>query len=92
MSVHYVCVSAHKGQKGMLDPLGLEVQTVESCHIDAGNQTLMLCKSTQCSYPQRQLPSLCIRTLLHFPQNNKEENHMEKVKFSVYIFPSHFLP
>jgi hypothetical protein len=29
---------AHGDQKGALDPLGLETQTVVSHHVDAGNQ------------------------------------------------------
>jgi hypothetical protein len=37
----YVC-NAHGDQKRTLDPLGLELQTVVKCHVDAGDQTKLL--------------------------------------------------
>lgn len=40
----HVC-SACGGQKGALDPLELKLQMTVSCHMDAGNQTLILYKS-----------------------------------------------
>ena len=33
------------------DPLGLELQTVVSCHVGAGNWIPVLCKSNKCSKP-----------------------------------------
>lgn len=46
----YVCAlcvcSAYRGQKGALDPLELKFQVVLSCHVDAGSQTEVLCKSS----------------------------------------------
>ena len=37
------------GQNGTLDPLELEYQMVVSHHMDAEDQTLVLCKNNQCS-------------------------------------------
>ena len=49
----YICVpwvsSSHGGQKRASDPLKLELQTIVSYHMGAGNQTCVLCKSSQCS-------------------------------------------
>lgn len=36
---------AQGGQKMMSDPLELELLMVVSCHVGAGNQTQVLCKS-----------------------------------------------
>lgn len=42
-----MCVlSAHSGQKWELDPLELE-WTVVSCHVGAGSQMQVLCKSSK---------------------------------------------
>lgn len=37
-SVHCVCPGAHRGQRSMLDSLGLKVQTAESHHMDSRNR------------------------------------------------------
>jgi hypothetical protein len=48
MNVLPACMSGTlRGQKMASDQLELELQTVESCHVGAGNQT-PLCKSSQC--------------------------------------------
>ena len=41
----------HYGQKRVLEPVELRLQMVVSHHVDAGNQSQVLCKSSQCSYP-----------------------------------------
>jgi hypothetical protein len=47
----YMCTvymsGVHGGLKKVLDPLELELSTVVSCHVGAGNQTWVLCKSTR---------------------------------------------
>lgn len=51
-----VCATfAQGGQKRASGPLELEVQAVVSCHVGASNQTLILCKSSQCFESVRQL-------------------------------------
>lgn len=41
----------HGGQKGVSDPLELEIKTLVGCHMGAGNRPWVLCRSSQCSYP-----------------------------------------
>lgn len=41
----HVCAGALRSQ----DTLELELQVVTSCHVGAKKQTLILCKSSQCS-------------------------------------------
>ena len=47
----YICVSHvcsdHKGQKRASDFLGLKLKMAVNCHIGAGNQRLVLWKSSQ---------------------------------------------
>ena len=49
----YVCsphaCSAHGGQKRISDPLKLELQMFENCHVGARNETLLFCMTSQCS-------------------------------------------
>lgn len=42
---------ACRGQKRVLDFLGMELQLVVSCHLDVGNKTCVLCKSRKFSHP-----------------------------------------
>lgn len=58
----HVYSGALRGQKRVLNPRELEVLTIVSCYVGAGNQTLILCKSSQCSYPLGRPSSLCITT------------------------------
>jgi hypothetical protein len=47
---HVPCIySAHGDQKRELDPLELEIQTIVSYHVGAGNQIQVLSKNSQCS-------------------------------------------
>ena len=41
--------NAHGSQKRMSDSLGLEIQTVVSHYVGAGNTTQVFCESRQCS-------------------------------------------
>ena len=60
MSMYLICMSVCLCTMHMQDPwktgesctpLELELETVMSHYVDAGNQTQVLCKSSQCSYP-----------------------------------------
>ena len=44
----HVC-STHRGQKMASEIMKLELRMVVSHHVDAGNQTQVFCKSSQCS-------------------------------------------
>lgn len=46
--VPYAC-SADRGQKRAGDPLALPLQMAVSSYVDAGNRTLVLWKSNECS-------------------------------------------
>jgi hypothetical protein len=52
-----MCVHGAQGQKRSLNPLQLKLQ-VSVSHVDAGNQILVLCKSSRCSKPLSHLSSL----------------------------------
>lgn len=52
--MHVCILGANRGQKGMSDPLDLELQMCNSMedvslHVDAGHQTQVFCKSYKCS-------------------------------------------
>lgn len=53
--------SIHGAQKWVLDPLGLELHMVVSCHVGLRNGTQSFRKSSQCSYPLRHLCLLVLR-------------------------------
>ena len=55
VSVHCVC-STYGGQKRASDLLGLELETVVSCHVGTGNSLYPL-KSSGCSDLLNHLPS-----------------------------------
>lgn len=55
MGVLPVCLVL-KGATRALGPLELELQTLVSCQVDASNQTLVLCQSTQCFQLLSHLP------------------------------------
>jgi hypothetical protein len=44
----YVCLCACRGQQRPSNSLELELQMVVSHHMDTGNQTRVLCKSSWC--------------------------------------------
>lgn len=46
-SVYHMVPGAHGGQKRN-HTLELELQTAVNCHVNAGNETWVLWKSTQC--------------------------------------------
>lgn len=48
MSMHYANAEPETGQKQVSDLLKLELQMVVSCHVSAGNQTLVLENSQNC--------------------------------------------
>ena len=60
-SVYHLRIDAHRGQKRALDRPALQLQMVESCHVSAGNQTWIPCKSSLCPSPQSHLSSHCIK-------------------------------
>jgi hypothetical protein len=46
--MYITCVpGAHKGQNRALDSLGLELETVVSCHVDAGSYDQVLCMANK---------------------------------------------
>ena len=48
LSVHHIIAWHFRGQKRSLSALVLKLQMVVSCREVAGNQTQVLCKSSQC--------------------------------------------
>lgn len=46
---------ALRGQRGTLDPLELELQTIMDCYVGTGNPNWILCKSNKC-YATSQAP------------------------------------
>lgn len=46
MSEHYVHAWWPQRTEGASEPLGLELQMIESCHVGAGTETRELCNST----------------------------------------------
>lgn len=44
--IYHVHAGATRGQKRATDPLELELQVALGCHMDAGTQILVLCKSS----------------------------------------------
>lgn len=44
-----LCVKCQESQERNLDLLELELQMIVRSHVDAGNQTLILWRSNQCS-------------------------------------------
>lgn len=45
--IPFECLMPQKTRSGCQIPLGLELQTVMSCHVGAWNQTQVSCKSRQ---------------------------------------------
>ena len=56
MSVYHL-YSAHKDQRGALDPLELDLEMVVNSHVDVVNQTQILWKSNKFSYLLNGLPT-----------------------------------
>lgn len=50
--MHHVLAEAHGHQKRVSGPLELEIQTVLSHHVDAGNGTWVCYRSSDCFEPQ----------------------------------------
>ena len=48
MHVLYVCLVSSKVRE-RLESLGLELQMLVSCYVGTGDETQVLCKSSQCS-------------------------------------------
>lgn len=46
LCIYYLCLGAHRGHKGTLDPLELELQAV--AYVGARNKIQVLSKSSQC--------------------------------------------
>jgi hypothetical protein len=55
---HYMLAWCLWTQEACINFLGLELQTVVSCHIGAGNSPWVLCKNSKCSYRLSHLSSL----------------------------------
>jgi hypothetical protein len=57
-----ICIlSNHGDQKRVSDPLKLVLQMAVGHHVDAGNQTPVLCKSSQCSKSPSHFSDLLVR-------------------------------
>lgn len=53
-------VSTHRDQKRVSELRKLELQMVVSSRVDAGNQTLVLCRNSTCSGPLGHLSSVIL--------------------------------
>lgn len=59
-SYMFTCVAGiHGDQKRMLDPLGLELQMIESCHVGGRDRTWVFWQNIRGSEPLRHLSSPC---------------------------------
>lgn len=84
MGVPCTCCTHGSWKRGS-GPLDLELQTVESCNVGAGNQTWMS-KSSQCSYLLQVITSITIRSHKIFISLG---NHIVVMACSVIVFTKH---